>query len=368
MTSRLNDKQLILGQIGPTMRVSCAQHHLKNSKGFRPSQNVFYFHLPAFWRGNHKLTIEECLRLLLHPAEVHGQQICQFDKLATYNFWHQFWRNRGMPRTNDKSLPRLGWCLQRLEAWKTASYSGWYKVERVGATGRAELKMVMADTGVNVGTNTGRVNIPEATEETPSLVLALEADAEEIKGCGAPLAEMPRTEEEASEDALPWIDEIMAGMEFPIVQTTASVRESAKWGDQELEAVLDTGLSDVAIDGRESSVGRLTKKLLLVKRDGHGITKDNQKLSSRGRTTTGTTRNNGIENHFDQKKLWQNQEKTLRYSNWKPSQPKLGQNQEKRYATRTPRQLKHNVGTWLLHAPMRHTAGQESAPHAHEQW
>ena len=47
MTSRLNDKQLILGQIGPTMRVSCAQHHLKNSKGFRPSQNVFYFHLPA---------------------------------------------------------------------------------------------------------------------------------------------------------------------------------------------------------------------------------------------------------------------------------------------------------------------------------
>ena len=87
--------------------------------------------------------------------------------------------------------------------------------------------MVMADSGVNVGTNTGRVNIPEATEETRSLVLAL-ADAEEIKGCGALLAEMPRTEEEACEDALPWIDEIMAGMEFPIVQTTASVRESAK--------------------------------------------------------------------------------------------------------------------------------------------
>ena len=171
------------------------------------------------------------------------------------------------------------------KAWKTTSYSGWYKVERVGATGRAELKMVMADSGVNVGTNTERVNITEATEETPSLVLALKADAEEIKGCGALLAEMPRTEEEASEDALPWIDEIMAGMEF-----------------------------------------RLTEKLLLVERDGHGITKDNQKLSSRGRTTTGTTRNNGIENHFDQKKLWQNQEKTLRYSNWKPSQPKLGQN------------------------------------------
>ena len=46
-------------------------------------------------------------------------------------------------------------------------------------------------------------------------------------------------------------------------------------------------------------------------------------------------------------------------------------NQEKRYATRTPRhatltklrvQRKHNVGTWPPHAPKRHTAGQESAP------
>ena len=31
-------------------------------------------------------------------------------------------------------------------------------------------------------------------------------------------------------------------------------------------------------------------------------------------------------------------------------------------------QRKHNVGTWPLHAPMRHTAGQESAPHAYKQW
>ena len=45
-------------------------------------------------------------------------------------------------------------------------------------------------------------------------------------------------------------------------------------------------------------------------------------------------------------------------------------NQEKRYATGTPRhatltklrvQRKHNVGTWPPHAPKRHTAGQESA-------
>ena len=149
----------------------------------------------------------------------------------------------------------------------------------------------------------------------------------------------------------------MAGMEFAIARTTASVRESANWGDQELKVVLDTGLSDVAVDGRESSVGRPADKLLLVERDGRGVTEDNQNLSSRGQTTTGATRNNGNENLFDQKKLWQNQ--------------------EKRYATGTPRhatltklwvQRKHSVGTWPPHAPRRHTAGQESAPHAHEQW
>ena len=102
-------------------------------------------------------------------------------------------------------------------------------MEGVGATRWAELEAVMADTGVNVGTNAAGVNVPEATEETPSLALALEADAEENKGCGAPLAKNPRnrTEEETCEEALLWIDQIMAGMEFPIARTTASVRESA---------------------------------------------------------------------------------------------------------------------------------------------
>ena len=90
------------------------------------------------------------------------------------------------------------------------------KVEGVGATGRAELETVMAGTGVNVGTNAGRVNVPVATEETLSLVLALEADAEENKGCGAPLAEMPGTEEESCEEVFLWMDEIMARMEFPM--------------------------------------------------------------------------------------------------------------------------------------------------------
>ena len=108
------------------------------------------------------------------------------------------------------------------------------------------------------------------------------------------------------------MDETMAGMEFPIARTTASVRESANWGDQELEAVLDTGLSDVAVDGRESSVGRPADKLLLVERGGRGITEDNQKLSSSGRTTTGKTTNNRNENHFDRKKtLTESREKAM---------------------------------------------------------
>ena len=80
-------------------------------------------------------------------------------------------------------------------------------MEGVGATGQAELETVMAGTGVNVGTNAGRVNVPVATEETPSLVLVLGADAEENKGCGASLAETPATEEETCEGALLWIDE-----------------------------------------------------------------------------------------------------------------------------------------------------------------
>ena len=84
----------------------------------------------------------------------------------------------------------------------------------------------MAETGVNVETNAGRVNVPEATEETPSLVLPLEVDAEENKGCGAPLAETPGTEEKACEEVFLWIDEIMAGMEFRPEKTLTEPRET----------------------------------------------------------------------------------------------------------------------------------------------
>ena len=88
-------------------------------------------------------------------------------------------------------------------------------MEGVGATRQAKLKVVMVDTGVNIGTNAGSVNAPDASEKKwPSLVLALGADAEENKGCGAPLAETPGTEEETCEEALHWIHEMMLEMEF----------------------------------------------------------------------------------------------------------------------------------------------------------
>ena len=51
----------------------------------------------------------------------------------------------------------------------------------------------MANTGVDLATNAGRVNVPDATEETLSLVLAQTADTEEKKGRGAALAESPGT-------------------------------------------------------------------------------------------------------------------------------------------------------------------------------
>lgn len=85
----------------------------------------------------------------------------------------------------------------------------------------------MANTGVDLATNAGRVNVPDATEETLSLVLVQTADAEEKKGRGATLAESPGTREEMRKEALLlWIDEVMAGMEFLVARTTVSVKES----------------------------------------------------------------------------------------------------------------------------------------------
>ncbi|CAH3025453.1 unnamed protein product [Porites evermanni] len=115
------------------------------------------------------------------------------------------------------------------------------------------------------------------------------------------------------------------------------VRKMTRMSEQELEAVLVKGLSDVAEEGRETWVGKPTDKLLLVERNGRGITKENKTSPAedeprqylRGTTVTKTTSTGKTFAH--------NQEKTLRYSNRKPSQPKFGQNKKKRYTTRTPR-------------------------------
>ena len=183
----------------------------------------------------------------------------------------------------------------------------------------------MANTGIDLATNAGRVNVPDATEETLSLVLAQTADAEEKKGRGPALAESPGSWEEMREEALLlWINEVMAGIEFLVAHTTVTVRESPNWGDQELEAVLVTGLSDIAVEGSESWVGMPTDKLLLVKRDGCGIANENKKLSSRGelqQELQGTT-------------------VTKTTSTWKA----FALNQQECHDTQTERQANQNLG------------------------
>jgi len=89
---------------------------------------------------------------------------------------------------------------------------------------RVKLKTVLVDTGVNKGTNAGKVNVPDTTEETLSLVLAQTADAEEKKSCGALLADTPGTREEMCWEALLWIIIIIKAL-FKTERPISEVRE-----------------------------------------------------------------------------------------------------------------------------------------------
>ena len=92
-------------------------------------------------------------------------------------------------------------------------------------------------------------------------------------------------------------------------------------------------------------VERPADKLLLVERDVRGITRDNQNVSSRGRTTIGNARNNGNENHFDHKKLFTEPRENATLLELKAKPTKIGQNQDKPYVTRTPRRFESNANT-----------------------
>ena len=93
---------------------------------------------------------------------------------------------------------------------------------------------------------------------------------------------------------------------------------------------------------------------MLVERDGRGITKDNQKLSSRGRTRTGTTRNNGNENHFDQKKPF-HRAKRKRYATRTESQAnQIRAEPREMLGYRTPRHA--NKGSSAMQTRRRHMA------------
>ena len=173
-----------------------------------------------------------------------------------------------------------------------------------------------------------------------------------------------RNEEQTCEEALLWIDEIMTGMEFPIARTTASVREN-----QELEAVIVTGLSDVAVDGRESWVGRLAAVVGRARCTRHykGQPKSLQQRTNHKRKCEEQRKRKPLRL---EKTFYRTKRENATLLELKAKPTKIGQNREKPYATRTPRhstltklrvQRKHNVGTWPAHAPKRHTTGQESA-------
>ena len=119
--------------------------------------------------------------------------------------------------------------------------------------------------------------------------------------------------------------------------------------------------------------GSRTRKLLLVERNGRGITKENKNSPAedepqrelRGTTVTKTTSTGKTFAH--------NQEKTLRYSNRKPSQPKFGKT--KRNATLLERHANKALSTTQTQRRHMACACAEAAyrwtgtcPYAHEQW
>jgi len=95
----------------------------------------------------------------------------------------------------DAELLRLGRLLATLEL---------VNGEVMGATKRAELESVMADTGEKVGTKAGKVNVPDDAPEATDETLARQEtaiDSEELGG--ATPTEVPGTEEFNGEGAFP---------------------------------------------------------------------------------------------------------------------------------------------------------------------
>ena len=267
------------------------------------------------------------------------------------------------PRPTIKAFSDLGDANEDSKLRRLLVTPGHTKVEGVRATRRAELEKVMADSGVKVGANGGRRtwshrrNIVTCTRTrigrwrkwrlwSPASRNAWNR-RRNVRTCVA-------------------LDRWNDGGNGVSDCSNHSVGEGA---------VLVTGLSDVAEDGRESWVGKPTDKLLLVERDGRGITKENKNSPAedeprrelRGTTVTKTTSNGKTFAH--------NQEKTLRYSNRKPSQPKFGQNKKKHYITRTPRHANKDSSTTQTQRRHIACACAEAAyrwtgtcPHAYEQW
>ena len=121
------------------------------------------------------------MRLLLHRSEVHGQQICQLENWPPTIFDTSFEGIGACPGPTITAFSDSGNAKEDSRLGRPLVTPGDTKVERVGATGRAELETVMADSGGNVGTNAGRVNVPEALKKHRHLYSHSERTLKKIK-------------------------------------------------------------------------------------------------------------------------------------------------------------------------------------------
>lgn len=106
MASSLDDQQLVLGRIGPPVRVCRTKNQLENGKRLDPGEDILDFQLTTL-RGDQNFAIKIGLRLLVLGPDVYRQQVRQLHELAINNLFNQLSRDWGMTRANGKGPLRL---------------------------------------------------------------------------------------------------------------------------------------------------------------------------------------------------------------------------------------------------------------------
>ena len=105
------------------------------------------------------------MQLLLHYSEVGDNKSANLTNWPPTILDTNFERIGACPGPTIKAFSELGDANKDSRLGRLLVMLGNTKVEGVGATRQAELEAVMVDTGVNIGTNAGSVNVPDATEK-----------------------------------------------------------------------------------------------------------------------------------------------------------------------------------------------------------